>query len=324
MGVYHLMGLGLSPGAVTGPLSYLACRHRRWSEADRAFFGGSGERAHRDEGRRVGDAQALVLFTTREVIAGEARGRYVDNPFGSSQGAEGEGPLPEVLRRVLPEVWPVAEGRAEGRVYWCEVDRGDFAGTFGRMVRLIAALRGAGKQGKEMWAHLTGGGNVVNAALLTAGAVSGDVARTGYVQAPPKAETCLRCPCEKGYWVEVPVVPLAVAPLAEPVLDLLSAAGPLSAAEIHGRLAGLYAGLLGGLDAAEFARAHLTPLWKAELLAYVSPRPVPDAEKMYAVGARWEVVLPYVWTMREAREAEQTLDDLAAEGWLREERLRLA
>jgi hypothetical protein len=326
MGVYHLMGLGLSAGAVTGPLSYIARRYQGDGEADRAFFAGSGEREHRDEGRRVGDVQALVLFSSPEVIADRMSGRFVDNALGTpGDGSVQEGPVAQVLRRVLPEVWrPLAPGRADVPVYWCEVDRADFDGTFRRMARVVAALRGAGGQGKEMWANLTGGTNVLNTALLLAATLSGDVARTYYVQAPAGTEACLRCPREDGYWVELPLVPLAVAPLAEPVLDLLSLHGPLSAAQIHGRLAGLHAQLLAGMDAAAFARTHLTPLWKAQLVAYVSPARVPDAEKTYDVGPRWEAVLPYVHTLREARTSGQGLDDLVAEGWLTVERLPLA
>lgn len=326
MGVYHLMGLGLSAGTVTGPLSYLARRYARDSEVDRAFFGGSGERVHRQEGRRVGDVQALVLFSTCEVIEGAMAGRYLDNRYGSAgEGALRSAPVADVLRRTLPEVLrPVAPGRAEVLVYWCEVDRGGFDGTFLRMVRVVAALRGAGKQGKEMWANLTGGTNVMNTALLLAATLSGDVARTYYVQAPTGTEACLRCPREDGYWVELPLVPLAVAPLAEPVLDLLTLRGPLSASEIHGTLAGLHAHLLAGIDAAGFARTHLTPLWKAELVADVSPGMLPDAQKVYDAGPKWEAVLPYVHTLREARASGHGLDDLAREGWLRAERLQLA
>ena len=35
MGVYHLMGLGLSVGTVTGPFSYLGFRYERWNATDK-------------------------------------------------------------------------------------------------------------------------------------------------------------------------------------------------------------------------------------------------------------------------------------------------
>lgn len=49
MGVYHLMGLGRSPGTVIGALTYLAQRYQRWNAED---------------------VRALVVFTAREVLCG--------------------------------------------------------------------------------------------------------------------------------------------------------------------------------------------------------------------------------------------------------------
>ncbi|MCB1158749.1 MAG: hypothetical protein KDK45_14710 [Leptospiraceae bacterium] len=45
LGVYHFMGLGRAPGAVTGPISYIAHRYKRWNEEDKLFFSDSGESA---------------------------------------------------------------------------------------------------------------------------------------------------------------------------------------------------------------------------------------------------------------------------------------
>lgn len=38
MGVFHFMGVGRSPGAVTATISYLADRYERWNDTDAAFF----------------------------------------------------------------------------------------------------------------------------------------------------------------------------------------------------------------------------------------------------------------------------------------------
>ena len=73
MGVYHLMGLGLSPGVVIGPITYLSHRYQRWGIDDRKFFAHSGEVRQREKGEKVGDIQALVLFTTKEVLNGEKK-----------------------------------------------------------------------------------------------------------------------------------------------------------------------------------------------------------------------------------------------------------
>lgn len=68
MGVYHLMGLGLSPRAVTGPISYLAHRYQRGNPEDLEFFSRSGEADQNPEEK--GDIQGIVIFTTKEVLEG--------------------------------------------------------------------------------------------------------------------------------------------------------------------------------------------------------------------------------------------------------------
>jgi len=113
MGTYHLMGLGLSPGAVTGPLTYLAHRYGRWNADDQRFFARSGEAWQREAGEKVGDIQGLVLFTTREVLSGEIRAyEYVDNPPGRiAKGPVRErGPMKDVLRQLLRREWPAISG----------------------------------------------------------------------------------------------------------------------------------------------------------------------------------------------------------------------
>jgi HTH-type transcriptional regulator/antitoxin HipB len=61
MGVYHLMGLGRSAGAITAPLSYLAHRFTRWNHYDQNFFARSGEAVQREQSQKVGDIQSIVL-----------------------------------------------------------------------------------------------------------------------------------------------------------------------------------------------------------------------------------------------------------------------
>ncbi|MEM2607054.1 MAG: hypothetical protein QW101_08400 [Ignisphaera sp.] len=77
------MGLVRSPGVVIGPLTYLANRYRHWNAEDQRFFARSGEVRQREAGQKVGDIQAIVLFTTREVLNGEVSALdYVENPPG--------------------------------------------------------------------------------------------------------------------------------------------------------------------------------------------------------------------------------------------------
>jgi len=186
MGVYHLMGLGRSPGAVIGPLTYLAYRYQRWNAEDQAFFARSGEARQREAGGKVDDIQAILLFTTREVLSGTVLAfDYVDNrPGRVAKGPQVPcGLMKEVLRRLLRREWPaISGGRPEGTVFWCEVDRRDIFTTYERVIRVVAALASVGGQGKEMWVNLTGGNNVINFALELASTLSGAVARLYYVQ----------------------------------------------------------------------------------------------------------------------------------------------
>jgi hypothetical protein len=333
MGVYHLMGLGLSAGAVVGPVSYLAHRFTRGSEDDRAFFARSGERAQRQKGDPVGAVQALVLFTTAEVIAaapGAHAWKFVDNAPGSPSGAQdGGGPMRDLLRTHLPSAWRgAAGGHATGDVYWCEVDRADLVAAYARVVRVVAALAGAGGQGKEMWANLTGGNNVINLALQLAASLSGEVSRLYYVHVDDGARACLRFPCEEPYWVELPALPLAPTAVGADVIRILQDSGPLPAADIWALLAGsgVHWAALEGMDAAAFVRAHLTPLWKAGLVEDVSPaRHLPDERKVYGVGPRWAAAEPYLRELSAARQDGRTLDELAeAMSWLTRETLELA
>ena len=328
MGVYHLMGLGRSPGAITGPISYLAHRYQLWNAEDQAFFARSGEVRQRAAGERVGDIQTIVLFTTREILTGTVPAfDYVDNPPG--RVAKGPrvsgGPMKEVLRRLLRREWPtISGGRPYGTIFWCEVDRRDIRTTYERVIRVVAALARVGGQGHEMWVNLTGGNNVINFALELAATLSGEVARLYYVQAEnPDAEKCVRFTAENGYWVELPVMPLALSPLSQAIIDLLANRGPLSLDNLYSILQNKYYWYLSsGLAAKEvqgrkevlevLKEEYLKPLWKQGLIAATSGG--------YVVGPQWELIRPYQESWEKARERGMTVEKLAEiEPWLERE-----
>jgi len=323
MGVYHLMGLGRSPGTVIGPLTYLAHRYNRWNADDQRFFARSGEVRQRQAGQKVGDVQALVLFTTPEVLSGQVTAfGYVDNPAGRIATAPQmpAEPMKQVLRRLLSREWPaISGGRTGGAIFWCEVDRRDIRTTYERVVRVVAALAGAGGQGKEMWANLTGGNNVINAALELAAMLSGDVARLYYVQAENEAaEKCVRFTAEDGYWVDLPVMPLAPGRVIRAILDLLDQQGPLSARELYSQLLTheTYWNLMQGVSPEVFQDIYLKPLWKQGLVA--------ETNGGYVIGPQWELIRPYQELLQQARAASPTIEDLALqESWLEKEILPL-
>ncbi len=319
MGVYHLMGLGRSPGTVIGPLTYLAHRYNRWNADDRRFFARSGEVSQRQAGQKVGDVQALVLFTTPEVLSGETKAfDYVNNPPGkiATNPQQSGKPMKEVLRELLHREWPaISGGRKKGTIFWCKVDRRDIRATYERVIHVVAALASVGGQGKEMWANLTGGNNVINLALELAAILSGDIARLYYVQAENEAaEKCVRYTAEEGYWVDLPVMPLALGRVSLAVLDLLSQQ-KLAAKDLHGKLLSheTYWNLVQGVELKVFQEIYLTPLWKQGLIV--------EAEGGYIVGPQWDLIRPYQELLQKARNAGLTIEKLAEENkdWLEKE-----
>jgi len=139
--------------------------------------------------------------------------------------------MKDVLHNLLRKEWlKINGGRTRVQIFWVEVDRRDIFLTYNRIIQVITALAGVGGQGKEMWVNLTGGNNVTNFALQLAATLSGDVARFYYVQAENQAaEKCVWFTSEKNYWIELPVMPLALSQLNLAVINILEQISPRSA-----------------------------------------------------------------------------------------------
>lgn len=324
MGVYHLMGLGRSAGAVTGPISYLAERYQRWNEADQLFFSRSGEQRQRQAGQKVGDIQAIVLFTTREVLEGAQQAKafsYIENTPGKTIGAEREGgPMKDVLVRFLKKLWPqISGGRKQGSLFWCEIDRRDLRNVYSRVIRVVSALGSVGGgQGHEMWINLTGGNNVTNFALELAASLTGRIARMYYVQAQDQnAEKCIFHTAADGYWVELPVLPLALSRLRRAMIQLLTENGPLSEADLFSLLWQKHAQLVEGMTSQEVLhRDHLAPMWRQGLLE--------GDRQEYSIGPQWEIIQPYVAELEQTERMGLTIEQLARqEGWITHQKVEL-
>ena len=232
MGVFHLMGLGRSPGVIVGPLSYLAHRYSRWNEEDQQFFAYSGETEHRESGKKVGDVQGIVIFSTVEIINGKESGgkpfysfEYKKNQPGKVGGKDCPGDnMQSIIEKTLKGkvCREIFGNRDKVPVFWCHINRYDVAETYDRIVQTIASLSSVGRQGKEVWINLTGGTNPVNFALQLAATLSGCGARLYYVQAQgTDAIKCLHFTSEKDYWLELPILPLDLSVLNQQVLTLL-------------------------------------------------------------------------------------------------------
>lgn len=328
MGVYHLMGLGLSPGAVTGSLSYLASLYQRWNDDDKNFFSRSGEVKQRKQGDKVGDVQSIILFTTREVIKGkdEATGKnfhsfnYIENPAGRIAEApiHQGGLMKDVLKGLLEKEWSkISGGRNNVSIYWVEVERRDMKLTYERIIKVILALAGVGGQGKEMWVNLTGGNNVTNFALQLAATLSGEVARIYYVQAENQsAEKCIRYTSETNYWVDLPVMPLVLSELNLAVLAILEELSAISSEDLYSLLHQKHWHLMQGILKEIFDQTCLTPMWKQGLIA--------EAANGYIVGSQWKIIKPYQQVLQEAKTALKTLEQLAKENsWIEKQDIQL-
>lgn len=316
MGVYHLMGLGRSPGVVTGPLSYLDFRYNRWHQSDQEFFELSGEASHRDAGQKVGDVQAIVFFSTEEILTGKLSCfDYIENEPGQSRGKcikGGEDDVKTVLKRVLKKIWPKISGnRQKGTLFWCTVDRRNVMEVYEKIIRVVAALAGVGGQGKEMWANLTGGNNVTNLALQLAATLSGNISRLYYVQAQDdNAEKCLYYTTDKDYWIDIPVMPLAFHPVNEWVLSSLDERSELSLKKLYSRLKRERYDLAKDIrDDKDFENRYLTPLWKQGLIS--------GDRSCYVVGPRWRMVKPYADLLDQVRKCKLSLEQLSkSENWI--------
>lgn len=330
MGVYHLMGLGRSAGAITGPLSYLAHRFTRWEPDDQSFFARSGEAVQREQGQKVGDVQSIVLFTTPEVLKGHdsATNRpfhafsYIDNlagkEHGQEYGREKSVPMKEVLRSLLKMEWrKISGGRKEGSIFWVEIDRRDISLTYERIIKVVTALAGVGGQGKEIWANLTGGNNVINFALQLATTLSGDVARLYYVQAADQnTEKCIRFPSEQGYWVELPALPLDLNPLSLEIIRLVEQRKANTLQEFYSQLSGDYWKLLQNIAEENFREIYLKPLWKQGIIA--------EKENQYVIGSQWELIGPYTEILQHVRSNRESLEELSKNhSWIESEAIDL-
>ena len=153
MGIIHFAGLGKSPGAITAGLSYL-----------KNEVGDSPEYGKIVEG--------VVIFTSPEIVKGSEKAYpSVDNEYMSrtvrkrwTNGLENSFEIvSEFLFREFGDV----------NFYVCEVDVNDFSKCFETVAKALLKFHPPGKVGKHIWANLTGGTNVLNAALMQVAYFSG-------------------------------------------------------------------------------------------------------------------------------------------------------
>lgn len=179
MGVWHLSGLGIRPGAVTVPLTYIYMLLKAASlenKIAKEFFDISGEYTQEFKGAPEG----LILFTSKEVIEGSIRGDVRDEWFGTN----GES-IPKAIAKYLSKLleWlrdsrftPFYDNEWIKEIYLVKVYYNNFDDCYFKIGVTVQALRE-----KEIWTNMIGGANQINSALLVAGSLFAAVQRYYYI-----------------------------------------------------------------------------------------------------------------------------------------------
>jgi len=180
MGVWHISGLGISPGALTVPTTsvYLLLKAAEDGEPRaREFFETSGER-NQKEGTLRGFPEGFVIFTSKEVLEKKfSRRSEIKDRWFKNTGKEIS--VPRVACKFIHDLHTdLFEGYDIPFIYYLAVDYQDFKRALPVIYHTVNALGTRG--GKELWANMVGGTNQINASILTAGSLSGAISRYYY------------------------------------------------------------------------------------------------------------------------------------------------
>jgi hypothetical protein len=224
MGVWHLLSLGESPGAVTAALAYIK---RQYELGNVAFFGNDSGRS---QAKKV---SGIVIFTTPEVRYGRlvAGGRtVVDNAYGCQQGRtfslgnkQSKITTFEIVRGFIRDEFGPMLAEERGKLYFLEASYHDLNTNLRQMIRAFCALSPPGKTGREVWVNLTGGSNVMNIAALLTTVMSGITGRAYYTYT--RDIRLLRPASEADFWYDLPVLKVNFDRDYEAILRVLHDAG---------------------------------------------------------------------------------------------------
>ena len=161
MGVMHFAGLGKSPGAVTAGLSYL--KHEVGDSVETGAI-----------------VESVLIFTSPAIAIG-TEPAYPGTAHN------------EYLRRTVRKTWTrgmqnsldiaaeyLHREMGNGPFYVCELDVNDFSICFEAVAKAVLKFHRPGAVGKHIWANITGGSNVLNAALMQTAYISGFIPRLYY------------------------------------------------------------------------------------------------------------------------------------------------
>jgi hypothetical protein len=273
MGTFHFMGVGKSVGAVTCAVDYIekiidqAEKNSTEQKAVIQFLGGSGGIRHNEEDR--GKIEALVLFSSKEVITRELKAY-------SYTGKDQPGAVRDEIETILKQVWRRKDPDQGRKVFWCEVNINNFQECFEKISKVAYRFSPHGKQGKEIWCNLTGGGNALNLALLSMAGLTGKSTRQYLLAQGKQYEKAVRVPSEisvapnqDGYFVSLPFLKTAIDTVQfyEVLMELESIGQPIKTQDLLSRLKGKGSQFF-NLDLDRFKRNYLLKLYGLGYTAY--------------------------------------------------------
>lgn len=167
MGIVHFAPVGASPGAATSALAYI--------------------KRHEDKlkGSYEGDIiESAILFCSHEVNRCQRPADdYAWNDYGRSNEKQGW-QRPPGKQNVIEVVRDFLEGEGflgrKSLLYAWPVDVNHYDSCFAAVATATLAVARSDATGKYVWANLTGGTNVLNAALMQVALLSGLINRTYY------------------------------------------------------------------------------------------------------------------------------------------------
>ncbi|MBN1220831.1 MAG: hypothetical protein JXM69_18055 [Anaerolineae bacterium] len=179
MGIIHLAPTGRSPGAVTAPLAHL--EHVFAEQQD------NGQRLEKSVlPRRLGyPVEAIVLFVSdpmRRAYKGHAAYETIYNKYGSREAIHVYPKERHSVNDIVADfVEKALRDAHKTTLYVRQVNVNDFNDCFRVIAETVLALGRPDDLGKTLWANLTGGTNILNAALLEVTFLSGLISNLYYI-----------------------------------------------------------------------------------------------------------------------------------------------
>lgn len=167
MGVFHLSGLGFSPGSVTVPLTYIyllqKAAYLKHDKKALDFFESSGEESEQFRGA----PECLIFFTSREVITEKkcTATSWFDKKI---ENLEITKVIFKYLNKLIDQLFSenTTIKMKLKYIYYVDVNVFDYKDCFYKISITMKALHN-----KEVWANMIGGTNQINIAMLVAGSL---------------------------------------------------------------------------------------------------------------------------------------------------------